>query len=559
MKIKTKLLLLAMTACIVALFIGTIGMIGMNNLNASIAGLNQVVMPSQIHANKIKAVLHEMQTLMAEVLVNENDYSAEVREKFRKLDARYEEIVTTSNREIEAYTNIPRPPEIVARMVPLEEAFKNTRATWRGETRKMSELLDQLQALPAGDEKGQKALMAQVLTVYHQQAELSAPVVKVLEDIFEFEENRAAEIEHANNSLAHRMVTLQVGALVVGLGLVLAIAVSVFRAVMKPLELTRSTVGKIAANNDLTQRVDLHSTDEFGLMVNDFNGLIQRLHDALSGIQGSVDGVLSTATSLSSAAAQVAGSSTSQASATSAMAASVEEMTVSINTVSSSAEDAQQLAVKAGASSARGGEIIHRSSAGMVSIAESVGDASRVITELGEESKQISDVVQVIKEVADQTNLPALNAAIEAARAGEQGRGFAVVADEVRKLAERTAQSTVDIGVMIGKIQTSANDAVVEMQKVVEQVSVGKDLAESAGVMMASVEEDAGKVSSAVTEISNALKEQSQASQEIARHVETIAQMTDENNAAAAETSSNAQHLQDIAQAAGKAVAVFRI
>ncbi|MDR2679120.1 MAG: methyl-accepting chemotaxis protein, partial [Zoogloeaceae bacterium] len=195
----------------------------------------------------------------------------------------------------------------------------------------------------------------------------------------------------------------------------------------------------------------------------------------------------------------------------------------------------------------------------MVSIAASVGDASRVITELGEASKQISDVVQVIKEVADQTNLLALNAAIEAARAGEQGRGFAVVADEVRKLAERTAQSTVDIGTMIGKIQASANDAVTEMEKVVGQVSVGKELAESAGVVMASVREDADRVSNAVTEISSALKEQSQASQEIAKHVESIAQMTDENNAAASETSSNAHHLQEIAQKAGKAVEVFRI
>ncbi|MDR1648394.1 MAG: methyl-accepting chemotaxis protein [Zoogloeaceae bacterium] len=318
-----------------------------------------------------------------------------------------------------------------------------------------------------------------------------------------------------------------------------------------------SQVAQIATG-DLSHRITVAPGFENSLL-GSMEKMRASLHTALSGIQNSVDGVLSTATSLSSAATQVAESSTNQASATSAMAASVEEMTVSINTVSSSAGDAQQQAVKAGASSAQGGDIIHRSSAGMVSIAESVGDASRVITELGEESKQISDVVQVIKEVADQTNLLALNAAIEAARAGEQGRGFAVVADEVRKLAERTAQSTVDIGVMIGKIQTSANDAVVEMQKVVEQVSVGKDLAESAGVVMASVEEDAGKVSTAVTEISNALKEQSQASQEIAKHVESIAQMTDENNAAAAETSSNAHTLQEIAQKAGQAVAAFRL
>jgi methyl-accepting chemotaxis protein len=318
-----------------------------------------------------------------------------------------------------------------------------------------------------------------------------------------------------------------------------------------------SRVAEIAAG-DLVHRISIAPGFENSLL-GSMEKMRASLHEALSSIQSSVEGVLSTATSLSTAATQMAESSTNQASATSAMAASMEEMTVSINTVSSSAEDAQQLAVKAGASSAQGGEIILRSSAGMVSIAESVGDASRVITELGEASKRISDVVQVIKEVADQTNLLALNAAIEAARAGEQGRGFAVVADEVRRLAERTAQSTVDIGAMIGRIQVSASDAVAEMQKVVKQVSTGKDLAESAGVVMASVREDADRVSSAVTEISSALKEQSQASQDIARHVESIAQMTDENNAAASETSSNAHILQDIAQKAGKSVEVFRI
>ena len=195
----------------------------------------------------------------------------------------------------------------------------------------------------------------------------------------------------------------------------------------------------------------------------------------------------------------------------------------------------------------------------MDTISETVAKASEVIKALGEESQQISSVVQVIKEVADQTNLLALNAAIEAARAGEQGRGFAVVADEVRKLAERTAQSTGDISAMIGKIQVSATEAVEEMDLVVQQVEAGQSSAQEAGELIRHIHAEAQNVSAAVTGISNALREQSQASQDVARHVESIAQMTDENNAAAEETASGSKLLSKLAQEMAAVVAQFKI
>ena len=133
------------------------------------------------------------------------------------------------------------------------------------------------------------------------------------------------------------------------------------------------------------------------------------------------------------------------------------------------------------------------------------------------------------------------------------------MADEVRKLAERTAQSTGDISAMIGKIQVSAKEAVEEMERVVRQVESGKTLAQNAGERIAEIREEAGKVSGAVTEISNALKEQSQASQDIARHVESIAQMTDENSAAAEETASGAQHLHQLSDSVSSTLAQFKV
>ena len=306
-------------------------------------------------------------------------------------------------------------------------------------------------------------------------------------------------------------------------------------------------------------RLDSKANDEIGELSRSFDYMMGKLQLAFRTIQGQIAEVVKTVEAVAAGAEQVAQSSSSQSSSASAMAASIEEMSVSISTVSNSATEAQSMAHAAGDISGQGSQIIEQTCNEMATIAHTVSGASSVIKALGEESHQITNVVNVIKEVADQTNLLALNAAIEAARAGEQGRGFAVVADEVRKLAERTAQSTVDISSMVSKIQVSASDSVSEMEKVVRQVEAGQLLAQDAGERMKTIRAEAAKVSSAVTEISDALKEQNQASHDVARHVEKIAQMTEENNTAAEESSSNAKLLDRLAGEVSDALSHFKV
>jgi methyl-accepting chemotaxis protein len=331
------------------------------------------------------------------------------------------------------------------------------------------------------------------------------------------------------------------------------------RGLTQALNQVRDVVQQVGRDRNFVLRTNYTRKDEIGELTQAFDNMLGDLQTAFRDIQARNEKVGQAVESLASAAQQVATSSSSQSGSTSAMAASVEEMTVSINTVSGSAGEAQTMAHHAGDVSSEGAKIIARTDDEMGTIAKIVGKASKVIEALGEESQQISSVVQVIKEVADQTNLLALNAAIEAARAGEQGRGFAVVADEVRKLAERTAQSTSDISAIVSKIQVSATGAVSEMGRVVEQVGAGQALAQEAGAHIHSILEEAHKVSNAVTEISSALKEQSQASQDIARHVESIAQMTDENHAAAEESSSGAQTLKKLAEEIAGVLAQFKV
>jgi methyl-accepting chemotaxis protein len=348
---------------------------------------------------------------------------------------------------------------------------------------------------------------------------------------------------------------------VAGMGLVVLAGFtwSIMSSAIRPLEAAKNTVSQVAEHLDLTLRLDNKAQDEIGALSQSFDYMMGKLQLAFQTIQGQIAEVVNAVEAVAAGAGQVAQSSASQSASAAAMAASIEEMSVSINTVSSSAGEAQAMAQAAGNLSGQGSQIIDQTCNEMATIAQIVSGASSVIKALGEESHQITNVVNVIKEVADQTNLLALNAAIEAARAGEQGRGFAVVADEVRKLAERTAQSTVDISSMVGKIQVSASESVTEMEKVVRQVEAGQSLAQDAGERMKTIREEAARVSGAVTEISDALKEQSQASHDVARHVESIAQMTDENNAAAEESASNAKRLDRLAAEVNTAIGHFKV
>ena len=329
--------------------------------------------------------------------------------------------------------------------------------------------------------------------------------------------------------------------------------------VTKPLGNIVAELDSIAkGEGDLTRRLDVRCKDEIGCVAVAFNIFMDKLQGIIREVKSSADLVLRTADELSVVSGQVAANSLQASNEAFSMATQVEIMTYTLDSLASQAEDVQRVSSESNQHSTHGSQIIHAAGTEMSQITTTVNESSRIIQNLGQQSNQISQIVNVIKEIADQTNLLALNAAIEAARAGEQGRGFAVVADEVRKLAERTSNSTQEITGMIEKIQGGTRLAIQSMEAGVTRVSAGAALAQQAGEAINQIKDGVSQVVSAVNEISASLKEQSLSNSENAHKVESIARLSEENSNAFRETAKTVQYIDDLARNLGNLVGRFK-
>ena len=316
-------------------------------------------------------------------------------------------------------------------------------------------------------------------------------------------------------------------------------------------------VSRQIADGNLSAEIAVKSGDSSSMMAA-MKTMRNSLAQAVGGIRDGSNDVLGASAQLSSAAARVANASRQQSDAASSMSAATEELTVSIAQVADNANQARQIAEQAGGISLEGNSVVERATQSMESINEFVLHSTGIIRSLGEESSRISSIVNVIKEIADQTNLLALNAAIEAARAGEQGRGFAVVADEVRKLAERTTFSTREISEMIETIQQRAAEAVGSMEEGTQRVTDGVGHANTVRELMGRMGDETKGVMAAINDINSALSEQRSASNLIALQVEKIAQMAEDNSTSVNQVAASAQHMEGLAGNMSSIVKHFR-
>jgi methyl-accepting chemotaxis protein len=295
-----------------------------------------------------------------------------------------------------------------------------------------------------------------------------------------------------------------------------------------------------------------------GSMLASLGEMVQSLRGMVGEISHNSARLAHGAEQISTASREVATASQQQSDATSSMAAAIEQMTVSVNHISDSAKDTQQNSLSSVSLADDGCARVALASNEIRQISLSVSDASQRIRKLEERAKQISSIAGVIKDIAGQTNLLALNAAIEAARAGEQGRGFAVVADEVRKLAERTSVATVEIEQMISGVQSDTVAVVGVMDAAVPQVSAGVAAAEGAAQALRQIKDGAQSTLDSIRDVADATREQSIASNSIAQKVEEIATMVDQTTAAMQSTAATASELETIAGELAQLVSRFR-
>jgi methyl-accepting chemotaxis protein len=312
------------------------------------------------------------------------------------------------------------------------------------------------------------------------------------------------------------------------------------------------------ASGDLTRRI-VSSSDRPGNLLATLGAMQERLTGIVRSIRGSTELLAKESGDLSVSANEISLAAQKQAESSAATAAAIEELTVSINEVSEIALTTEEDSRKTADLASRGGKVVRQAAQKIENIAASVQDSTGRIQSLVDRSQEIGKITQVIKEIADQTNLLALNAAIEAARAGEQGRGFAVVADEVRKLAERTSQATGEISGMVDAIQADTQEAVRAMESATPLVKQGQELALQATGVLDEIQHQATDSLAKAREVANATKAQAATANEIAGHVETIASMTEETNAATQSNAAAADQLNALAAKLQHDMAYFKI
>jgi methyl-accepting chemotaxis protein len=310
---------------------------------------------------------------------------------------------------------------------------------------------------------------------------------------------------------------------------------------------------------DLTKQIIVKSNDEFGQLADEINSLVEKIRRIICQIAETGTHVSTSAVELQSNAEQMAAGAERVASQSETVATAVEEMSATSGDIAQNCQMASEGSQLASSAAVSGARVVDETITVMNTIAERVRSSAKAVESLGSRSDQIGEIVGTIEDIADQTNLLALNAAIEAARAGEQGRGFAVVADEVRALAERTTRATREIGEMIKAIQQETRGAVVAMEEGVSEVSRGSEKAANSGKALEQILQQINDVNTQIHQVATAAEEQTATTSEISSNMQQITEVVAQTSRGAQESAASANRLSSLADDLRRIISQFKV
>jgi len=528
MKIGTKLTAGFLFVALVALVIGLGGYVNLNRINSgSVRIYTQVAQP-----------LGDLTLLSAEfqrVRVNSH--------KMLSIDDidEHDLMVDRSNELIEIITKRSQAYEKTLMNAEDKKLFANFNQA-------LNEYKTQLTTFNKLIMESNKAAANELIVDEYDHAARELQVA--IEKLVETKMAQGKQVSGNNNTLARNASVFMV-ALALG-GSVLAFLLGMFlsRMITRPLAALADDAQKIASG-DLTVQIQSRSKDEIGVLAASFNSMADSLRAAIRQVSDTSSLLTSAANELLAISESISNGADSVASQAQTVATAGEEMAATSNDIANNCQSAAAGALDASTSASDGSVVVDKTVQAMGQIARRVKETADTVARLGQRSDQIGQIVGTIEDIADQTNLLALNAAIEAARAGEQGRGFAVVADEVRALAERTTRATKEISDMIRSIQAETRSAVAVMEEGVHEVALGTDEAAKSGLALQTIMELVNNVSMQISQVATAAEEQTATTNEISQNmlqitdvVQQTAQGAKQSEAAAAELSKLAADLE---------------